>query len=299
MTKSHENVYLFVFIRVLSFVFSWLVSSLYLLEFFVFKIAISPCPNDIFNFFGLLTGKVSFAYPYKIETKPLHELNRACQEGSFDFIKASSTVYLLCQEKYKICSLGNSFATEKGPIILARKPYKLEELSDLTFAVAGKDTSAYLLLQTLFNSPKAVVKAFNKIIPSLQRGEVDAGVVIHEARVKASFYDLHEVCDLTKLWYERFKLPTPLGVFIAKKDLGSSLHEHFMMALFESIHYAKENFSEALEFCSQYSQEKDLSCLEEHIKNFSLNQDLFSEKIKLEAIKLFKRGHLEKVSPLA
>ena len=75
------------------------------------RIAVSPCPNDMFNFFALMSEKISFSEKLFFDIKPLHELNEDLIQGKpYDFIKASSAAYLDCKEKYNPCFLGNSFA---------------------------------------------------------------------------------------------------------------------------------------------------------------------------------------------
>lgn len=254
-------------------------------------IAVSPCPNDVFNFYGLLTKKIFFEEDYQIEIKPLHDLNKAFQDGTFDLIKSSFVTYLKGREFYRLCPLGHSFSREKGPIILAREPYKKEELSHLTLAVAGKDTTGYLLSQILLKVKNTKFVPFDKIIPSLQNKEVDAGLVIHESRTKASHHGLFEICDLTKLWFRKYGLLTPLGAFSVKKNFDEKVYGAFLKSFEESIKYAKQNRLEALKFASHYSQEKDLTCLEEHVKNFSLNQSLFSESLMQKSVdKLYELG---------
>ncbi len=259
------------------------------------QVAISPCPNDIFNFYGLLTKKVSCDVPFEIKKYPLHELNKYYREEKFDFLKVSFMTYLQCQDIYKLCHLGHSFASQKGPVIFSRKNYSLEELKSCRFASAGPDTSAHHLLQVLFDKPETVIRPFNEIISAIQKEEVDAGVVINESRVKASAYGLYEICDLTKLWVERFHLPTPLGAFVAKKNLDDKIYHGFLNSLLQSIEYAKAHQAEAFEYASEFSQEKDLLSIEEHVKNFSLNQEFYSKEVEVEAVDFFKRT---KVDPL-
>ena len=255
------------------------------------RIALSPCPNDMFSFFALMSEKISFRVPLSFDLKPLHELNEALfQVKPYDFIKASSAAYLECQDKYDSCLLGNSFAFEKGPVVFARKPYGENELKDLSFSVPGKKTAAYKLLKEMIDPSEVQFKAFYEIIPSLQKGETEAGIVIHEGRTKASDYGLYEICDLASLWSAKYGVPVPLGVFLSRKDLEPSLAKDFMGILQESIEYAKNHFDEALEFCKKFSQEKDEVSLRKHIENFALGQDEIPENLQKKSIKIFRGG---------
>jgi 1,4-dihydroxy-6-naphthoate synthase len=47
-------------------------------------------------------------------------------------------------DKYALCSCGASMGEGYGPMLIAREPCSLSDLSDKTIAVPGKLTSAYL-----------------------------------------------------------------------------------------------------------------------------------------------------------
>ena len=56
-------------------------------------------------------------------------------------------------------------------------------------------------------------------MPTLQRGDADAGVIIHESRFTYREAGFHEILDLGAWWEEDSGLPIPLGGILARRDL--------------------------------------------------------------------------------
>ena len=57
-------------------------------------------------------------------------------------------------------------------------------------------------------------------MPAVRDGEVDAGLVIHEARFTYQEYGLHKLADLGEHWEHTTGLPIPLGAIVARRSLG-------------------------------------------------------------------------------
>ena len=53
----------------------------------------------------------------------------------------------------------------------------------MKIAIPGELTSAYLALRTLQSNFEHVVVPFDEIIDAVQKGEVDAGLLIHEGQL--------------------------------------------------------------------------------------------------------------------
>jgi len=53
---------------------------------------------------------------------------------------------------------------------------------------------------------------FDEIIPAVKRGDVDAGLVIHEGQITYAQHGLVKILDLWNWWHEKTRLPLPLGI---------------------------------------------------------------------------------------
>ena len=87
-----------------------------------------------------------------------------------------------------------------------------DELARARVAVPGELTTAALLAD-LFTGGLArpVFMPFDRIMPAVAAGEVDAGVIIHEGRFTFGSYGLRRLVDLGEWWEDTTGLPIPLG----------------------------------------------------------------------------------------
>ncbi|HID41627.1 MAG TPA: hypothetical protein EYP33_05675, partial [Pyrodictium sp.] len=96
---------------------------------------------------------------------------------------------------------------------------------------------------------------FDKIPNMVLRGEADAGLLIHEAQLTYREMGLVKVIDLWEWWSNTAKgLPMPLGVDIVSKRLGLETAQALRKALQESIRYAWNRHTEALEYASKFAR---------------------------------------------
>ena len=72
----------------------------------------------------------------------------------------------------------------------------------------GMLTTAYLTMQLcLGKDMPVVVMPFDKILPAVAEGRVDAGLLIHEGQLYYGERGLHKVVDLGEWWYEQTGSP--------------------------------------------------------------------------------------------
>src|SRR5690606_36268749 len=91
-----------------------------------------------------------------------------------------------------------------------------------TVAIPSDRSTAYLLFRlwsAKFPPDPILVMPFHRIMPAVRDREVDAGLVIHEARFTYQTYGLHSVADLGDWWEGETGLPIPLGAILARREL--------------------------------------------------------------------------------
>jgi 1,4-dihydroxy-6-naphthoate synthase len=202
------------------------------------------------------TGEFAFTH----ELVDIETLNRRAFRGDLELTALSVHAYALLHEKYVLCSCGASMGDGYGPMVVAREPTPLERLRELTIAVPGKLTSAYLALRLCLGVDFAcVVVPFDRIIRSVVAGEyhgqkVDAGLIIHEGQLTYGDHKLQLVVDLGRWWKERTGLLLPLGVNAVRKDLGPATAREVNRLLRASIEYALAHREEALQYALGYGR---------------------------------------------
>jgi 1,4-dihydroxy-6-naphthoate synthase len=109
---------------------------------------------------------------------------------------------------------------------------------------------------------------FDRIMPVVAAGEVDAGVIIHEGRWTFQSYGLHVVLDLGKWWEGQTGLPLPLGAIVIRRSLGPHLAAMVEEKIRESLVYAQKYPHRVWPYITQHAQEMAPEVMRLHIDAF-------------------------------
>jgi 1,4-dihydroxy-6-naphthoate synthase len=228
---------------------------------------ISPCPNDTFMFYHLLN---SGRFSIDLTIADIEELNQMALRCELDISKVSSAAAGLVKENYQLLDAGAAVGKNCGPLLVCREKESPAPLSDARVGIPGRLTTAHLLYSIYANNRgKKEFMPFNLIMPSLSKGLIDMGVIIHEGRFTYKSYGLTEVADLGIWWEGLTGLPLPLGGIIARRGLPPDIINDFTQALRESVLKAsaeKGNDDAPLyHFIRQHAQEMEESVINRHI----------------------------------
>lgn len=234
------------------------------------EVALSPCPNDVFFLAGLILKKLSTSLDFSFTFADIETLNEFLLQGKFPVLKASFAIYGEVYKEYEILGAGSALGFGAGPILVARRPIKEDELSNVKIAIPGKHTTAHFLWNYFYNHLKVekVFLPFDQIIPALLKGQVDLGLLIHEGRFVYEKYGLHLISDLGALWEKETKAPLPLGGFFIKRDLSKELKDEILKAFRKSLDYAQGHKEEILPLLKKYAQELDTEIIYKHIETY-------------------------------
>ncbi len=209
----------------------------------------------------------------------IQELNERAIRGEAEFSKISCAIIPTIDTQYQISRSGAAIGRGNGPLLVRRKG---ESRPITTVAIPGVHTTANNLVRKLF--PEITDRRemlFSTIAQAVERGDVDAGVLIHEGRFLYQKHNLELVADLGELWEHRFNLPLPLGAIAIRRDIDDEVKLKFQRVLKHSIEYAFENPLTSREYIKMYAQELDDNVIDAHIKLFVNN---FSVDISDEGI---------------
>jgi 1,4-dihydroxy-6-naphthoate synthase len=221
-------------------------------------IAHSPDSDDAFMFYGLATNKVRVAgLRFTHTLTDIETLNRKAMQGVYDVTAISFHAYPYLQDNYALMPCGGSVGEQYGPMIVATRPFALEELKKLKVAVPGTLTTAYLALKLFSPGIETEVVAFDQIIPELIAGKYEAGLIIHEGQLTYESSGLCKILDLGKWWHEQTGLPLPLGGNAIRRSLGKELIATVTQALRDSIQYGLDHREEALAYAMQFARDLD------------------------------------------
>lgn len=185
------------------------------------RLRISPCPNDTFMFDALLNGRIDTGgLHFDVEYRDIEALNRGVQAGEADVSKISCAVLPAVADGYALLDSGAALGRGNGPLLVRRAG---DRSPIRRVAVPGVHTTANALMMRLF--PRITERTpllFSQIAAAVERGDFDAGVLIHEGRFVYRQRQLELVADLGQLWERTTALPLPLGGIAAKRSLPGS-----------------------------------------------------------------------------
>ncbi len=230
----------------------------------------SPDPDDAFMYYPLGEGLVEREELEFVQVlEDIESLNRRAMQGELETTAASVHACAYLSDRYAILPCGASMGEGYGPIVVAREPFGPDRLRELTVAIPGEMTSAYLALRLAVGAFKHVVVPFDRIPAAVASGEADAGLLIHEGQLTWAADGLHRVLDLGVWWQERTGgLPLPLGVNVVRRDLGEATMRTVARVLRRAIDWALDHRSEALGYASGFARGLDPSLTDRFVSMY-------------------------------
>lgn len=229
------------------------------------SLAISPCPNDTFAFDAIINHRIPHDFDLDVEYKDIEELNEGVLAGIPDISKISYSVYPKIADEYLLLDSGSALGRGNGQLLVRRKG---ESGPIRTVATPGVNTTANALLMRYFPDVEVKPMLFSTIAEAVERGEADAGVLIHEGRFVYHRRNLELVADLGKLWEAESGLPLPLGAIVIRRGIAEALRRQFEELLADSVRFAFNNPKLSRQFVKQHAQELEDEVIESHIALF-------------------------------
>ncbi|CQR58806.1 putative menaquinone biosynthesis protein [Paenibacillus riograndensis SBR5] len=237
------------------------------------NIAFSPCPNDTFVFHAWAHGLVPGAPKLNVTFADIDITNGLAADGAGpEVLKISYAALPWVLEQYKLLPCGGALGRGCGPLVLTRKGAGAIKhprgLSGRRIAVPSERSTAYLLFrlwaaQQVPGGPaEIVIMPFDEIMPAVRDGQIDAGLVIHEARFTYPSYGLDLLTDLGSWWESDTGLPIPLGAIIARRDLD---HEAIIGWIRSSLQYAWDHQTDSRDYVLDHAQELSPEVAKSHI----------------------------------
>ncbi|MDH3584753.1 MAG: ABC transporter substrate-binding protein [Phycisphaerae bacterium] len=240
----------------------------------VLRIGHSPDPDDAFMWYPLAdfpsgSGPGGGTYQPCVDTGPyrfqhvledIESLNQRSARGELEITALSIHQYPYVADRYVLTSCGASMGDGYGPMVVARQAMATEKIPEVSLAIPGERTSAFLTLQLLLRSLgidrplNYRVVPFDRILDVVGSGECDAGLIIHEGQLTYGHGGLVKVVDLGEWWGDRYDLPLPLGGNAIRRDLGEEMGD-ICRILRASIDYALAHRQAAVDYALNYARD--------------------------------------------
>jgi 1,4-dihydroxy-6-naphthoate synthase len=253
----------------------------------------SPCPNDTFIFHALVHGAIpADGMRFTERLEDVETLNRLAAAAELDVTKISYGAAPGLLRDYVLLRSGGALGRGCGPLIVAREPMDRDGLRGKRIAIPGRNTTANLLLRLYApDAEPGIEVVYSDIMPAVERGEVDAGLIIHESRFTYPQHGLVKVADLGEWWEQTTGLPIPLGGIMARRALGDDAIRRVDDAIRRSVQHAFAHPDESRPYIRAHAQEMDDAVAQQHIdlyvNDFSVDVEADGERAIRE---LFRRA---------
>lgn len=227
----------------------------------------SPCPNDTFIFDALVHGKIDTeGLHFEPILEDVETLNRRAFAGELDVTKLSYHALAHLTHRYRLLEAGSALGFGCGPLLIARRPLSTADINAGPIGIPGQLTTANFLLSLAFPQANHKVEMlFSDIEDAVLRGDVVAGLIIHENRFTYAQKGLTCLTDLGAWWERQTGLPIPLGGIAVRRDLPADVQQRLNRALQRSVEYALAHPEAAMPYVRQHAQAMDDDVMRAHI----------------------------------
>ncbi len=209
-------------------------------------------------FYAIAKNKIDLrGYRFEHRLEDIQTLNERAMRGELHISAISIHAYASVADKYALLPCGASMGDGYGPIVIrkTRAANGDVDLRKCLIAVPGKMTSAFLALRLYLGDFKHVVVPFDQIFDAINRGDTDAGLIIHEGQLTYAKSGFEKIVDLGEWWKQKTGLPLPLGGNVIRKDIPPDVQHDLLKIMRESIEYGLAHRDEAIAHSMPYARD--------------------------------------------
>lgn len=256
------------------------------------ELAHSPDADDIFMYFAIKFGWVDTKdYEFSNIGLDIETLNVEALKGTYDVSAISFGMYPLIKDEYALLRTAVSFGEGYGPKLIKRKDKTLKR--NFKVALSGRYTTNAMLFRIYYPDARVSYMDFLEIEGAVVRGEVDAGVLIHESIL--DFDDSLEVeKEIWDIWVELAGegLPLPLGGMAIRRSLPLNRAIEIESILIDGVKVANEKKDE---LCAKLEEDNLVrisdKMLTKYLDMYASSESVSLSPLQIEALdKLYEIG---------
>lgn len=237
-----------------------------------YSLAYSSCPNDTFIFKGIAKGLIDTrGMDFNILLEDVETLNQHAAQERYQITKLSFAALGSLLDKYALLRTGAALGKGCGPLVINRPGRQIDGKKNRIVAVPGLGTTAYHLFRFFMADAfpglefKVQPMPFEKIMPAVQKGTADLGVIIHEGRFIYQDMGLEMKTDLGRWWEETTGLPIPLGCIAVHRDIPGETACNIQSLIRESIDHGFAHPAMGRAYIKDHAQEMADEVIDQHI----------------------------------
>ena len=256
------------------------------------RVGHSPDPDDAFMYWALTTDLVDTrGHVFEQVLGDIQTLNQWARAARLEVTALSLAAYPFVQEDYVLLPHGASMGSGYGPVVVARQSISRADLVEHEIVVPGAMTTSFLALRLVLDEFRYRELAFDEIPEEVASGRADVGLLIHEGQLTFEDRGLVKVLDLGEWWLLETGLPLPLGVNVARRDLGRDVLGDVSDVLRDAIQCGLDNRAEALEYALEFGRGIDAGVADRFVSMYvnELTQD-YGDEGRKAVTELLRRG---------
>jgi 1,4-dihydroxy-6-naphthoate synthase len=256
------------------------------------RIGHSPDPDDAFMFWALTTDLVDTrGYVFEQVLADIQTLNQWARAARLEVTAISLAAYPFVQVDYALLPHGASIGSGYGPVVVARTGLSRGELEGMEIVVPGTMTTSFLVLRLVLGDFRHRELPFDEIPGEVASGRAEAGLLIHEGQLTFEDHGLVKALDLGEWWLLETGLPLPLGVNVARRDLGPKVLGEVSDVLREAIQCGLDHRAEALEYALRFGRGIDAAVADRFVSMYvnEMTQD-YGDEGRQAVTELLRRG---------
>jgi len=237
-----------------------------------YSLAYSPCPNDTFIFKGIAKGFIdTHGMAFNIALEDVETLNQNAARERYQITKLSVAALGNLLDRYALLRTGAALGKGCGPLVISLPGRQMDDHKKPVVAVPGMGTTAYHLFCFFMADSfqgwgfKVQPMPFEKIMPAVQDGSADFGVIIHEGRFIYQTMGLEMKTDLGQWWEDKTSLPIPLGCIAVHRDIPAKTARLIQSLIHESIDHGFAHPQTGREYIKEHAQEMADDVIDRHI----------------------------------
>ena len=216
-------------------------------------------------FWAIAAGAIDTrGFEFEQVLQDIQTLNEWALGGRLEVTAISLHAYPFVQDRYALLPHGASIGAGYGPVLVAREALTFDQLRFAEVVVPGRMTTAFLATRLALGEFAHRELPFDRILDEVASGRADAGLVIHEGQLTYEAEGLHKVLDLGEWWLQETGLPLPLGVNVARRDLGDRLSE-LSAVLLDSIRAGLANRRDAMRYAMRFGRGIDAATADQFV----------------------------------
>jgi 1,4-dihydroxy-6-naphthoate synthase len=225
--------------------------------------------DQAFMVYALAAGLVDTEdREYELVRAERQELERTASKVPYDLMPIGFGAYPALRDRYLLLACGGAYGDYQGPILVARRPIRSEEVEGLEVGVPGERSAATLALRLWLPKSTLALRAMptREISLRVRANHVRAGLLVNEDVVTYRNHNLVRVVDLGHWWGERTEgLPLALHAHAIRRDIPPALRGKIALDLKRSIAYALGHREDALDWAMQFAGRNTREVLDRYV----------------------------------